>query len=541
MSEMLVIEWDAECLRALELQAAGNSVTVRHVVEVHQPQGQDPAALTTQFKAKLAEKQVKATQVIVTLPRESVVIRRLELPDVSDAELPVMVRFQAAAKSSLSLDELALDFLPLPRRPGASGREVLLAMVSQTMVRAIREFVTNIGKELTAITLSPVGSTELAARVPELSDVDAQGAVLLIARHGERVEISLLHQKQLIFSHGARVVSTDPAQINSVILTEISRGLMSFQNLNLGLKLTHAVLLGLPGEFAGLKELLAARYPLQTRVLDPFAIVKAQDSVPAEITSHSAYAGLLGSALSRTQPFVAVINFLDPRKPPVVPNRVLERRRTIGIVVGGLVAIVLVGYFMRLSQLNSEIAALEGQIGALTASVKQGKPTVEAAQTVQDWADTNVNWLETVAQFQTRLPSAERIYLTRLNADGPVNKQPAKLVVEGHAREQKDIREWRETLLVADSGYQLQPRQIEQMTKEYYPWRVSEEILLNPVNSKPKTPAKTSAAPPAKADEKVTPKPTEQPVKNTTDKPAPKTAKSAAAPAGVESPKAKTP
>ena len=71
---------------------------------------------------------------MVTLPRDEAIVKRLELPEVGDAELPVMVRFQAGAKSSVALDELALDFIPLPRRSEVPGREVLTATVpKQTM------------------------------------------------------------------------------------------------------------------------------------------------------------------------------------------------------------------------------------------------------------------------------------------------------------------------------------------------------------------------------------------------------------------------
>src|SRR5215470_7554037 len=69
---------------------------------------------------------------------ERTFVKRIELPEVGDEELPVMVRLQAGAKSSVALEELALDFIPLPRRSEVPGREVLLATVPrQTMDEVI--------------------------------------------------------------------------------------------------------------------------------------------------------------------------------------------------------------------------------------------------------------------------------------------------------------------------------------------------------------------------------------------------------------------
>ena len=56
--------------------------------------------------------------------RQNVVTRWLELPAVPDEELPELVRWQAGTKSTLSVDQLIVDYLPLPDGRGcrdASG------------------------------------------------------------------------------------------------------------------------------------------------------------------------------------------------------------------------------------------------------------------------------------------------------------------------------------------------------------------------------------------------------------------------------------
>ena len=83
-------------------------------------------------RGQLRELRISTITVLISLPRQDTVVRQLEVPgDVPDNELPDIVRLQAETKISSSLDQLLLDFLPLPKVADSPVRDVLMATVSK--------------------------------------------------------------------------------------------------------------------------------------------------------------------------------------------------------------------------------------------------------------------------------------------------------------------------------------------------------------------------------------------------------------------------
>ncbi len=504
MSDYLVIEWDPACLRGLDVHASGGAIHVRHAFEMPQPSGHSQPALKEWFAHYLAEKHITTKQVIVTLPRESVVVRRLELPDAPDEELPLMVRFQAAAKSSLSLDDLAMDFIPLPRREGVATREVLLAMVPRSMVAAIREFLGEGQRELVSIRLSPIGAGELVARLEENKPLDPKSATLIVVRHGERVEISVVWLRQLIFSHAARLAGDTIEQQNAVILTEVSRGLMSFQNLNLGFKLTEGFLLGPDEDLPGLAEALKKRLPITVRTVNPFSLVKVTGDSLKLVSHQSAYAGHIGSVWSQTQPLIESLDFLAPRKPVIKPDTTRERRRQMAIGAAVTAVCVLLIYWVSLSQLDAGIVRRQDEINKLEDELRAGKSTLESAKTIEAWTKEDAQVLDEIQRFEKQLPPTDRVYLTKMSVKAPTSRQPGEIRIEGHAREEKDIRDLRLKLLAPETGYKIVADEIKTETKEFYPKKLNEQVRLGkPQVARVKAAAGTKAAPAAKVDKKA--------------------------------------
>ena len=481
--------------------ASGGTIHVRHAFEMPQPSGHSQPALKEWFAHYLAENHITTKQVIVTLPRESVVVRRLELPDAPDAELPQMVRFQAAAKSSLSLDELALDFIPLPRREGTSTREVLLAMVPQTMVTAIREFIEGGQRELLAIRLSPIGAAELVARLEESRPPDPKSATLIVVRHGERVEISVVWMRQLIFSHAARLAGDTTEQQNAVILTEVSRGLMSFQNLNLGFKLTAGFLLGSDGDLPGLAVALQKRLPITVQTVNPFSLVKVTGDSLQLVSHQSAFAGHIGSVWSQTQPLIEVLDFLAPRQPVIKPDTTKQRRQQFASVGGIVACCVILIYWVVLWQLDSGITQRRDESANLDAALKKGQPLLDAAKTIDEWAQEDANVLDEILRFEQELPSTERVYLTKLAINAPTSRQPGEIRAEGQAREEQDLRQLREKLIVPETGYKISADEIKTNNKEYYPKKLNEQIKIGKRPARRGPPAATAKVVPATKSE----------------------------------------
>ena len=126
MPDFLALTRESDQLCGLEAHVSGDKVRVKKCLCLRLPEQtdapQEPGEVGRWLKEELTRAGVTAKQLLMTLPRENAVVRQLELPNTPDDELADLVRYQAAAKSSMSLDRLLLDFLPLPSRGDHDGR-----------------------------------------------------------------------------------------------------------------------------------------------------------------------------------------------------------------------------------------------------------------------------------------------------------------------------------------------------------------------------------------------------------------------------------
>src|SRR5262245_3009360 len=119
MAEVLALEWDHDQICGVLANVTPGRVRVRKSFVLGRPVvavAGSGALPIDWLKSQLTSQGISGGDVLVALPRDEAVVKRIDLPETSDDELPVLVRFQAGAKSSVPLAELSLDFIPLPRR-----------------------------------------------------------------------------------------------------------------------------------------------------------------------------------------------------------------------------------------------------------------------------------------------------------------------------------------------------------------------------------------------------------------------------------------
>src|SRR5882757_6087674 len=142
MPDILAIHWDKRRLRVVEA-SIGSTVRVNQSFTLDIPE----TLKSTWLRDALRQKGTTARQAIVCLAREEAILRQLELPDAPDDELPSLVYFQASTRSTTPLDQLVVDYLPLPRRAGSVQRDVLLATAPKSTVDPIRAALGDAGVE----------------------------------------------------------------------------------------------------------------------------------------------------------------------------------------------------------------------------------------------------------------------------------------------------------------------------------------------------------------------------------------------------------
>jgi hypothetical protein len=96
----IFIEWDRDRLVVARGRTDGNRVQITESRIIDRPaDAADMLMVVDQLSSSLAWRQEKARpQVAVVFPRQFVTIHRIQLPQVSDAELPDMVRMQATMR-----------------------------------------------------------------------------------------------------------------------------------------------------------------------------------------------------------------------------------------------------------------------------------------------------------------------------------------------------------------------------------------------------------------------------------------------------------
>ncbi len=496
MPDLLALEFETKKVLGIDAQVSPSGVRIRNCFELVIPDELDVSANREEagewLKKRLGELNVATTQVVATFPRELAVVRHIAMPDVPDEELPELVRYQAGLKSALPVDELALDFLPLPKADDATARDVLITTIPKQALKELTDVITASGLQLVTAGLSPVSAAEVVLRsAPGLEG--AAKASLVVTRHGPRVEISILKGPNLVFSHFTQVGGTAETNANQAVIAAVARSMMGLTGPISSADVTHAWLLGSQDEFAELAPALTKRLNPSVQILDPFEAsgVKAQTELPQ---NRSAYSALVGSLLAQSQPLAAPVDFLAPRQPPVKPN--LNRRRAIiGTAAAACIALAVGGtMYVKINKLNRRIDDLRATQSQQAETIKAGEPMLEKVAILDEWTADRRLWLDELYALNEQLPPADRAFLSEIQLSLGTGNNPATIAIDGFSRERKDVENLSMRILRQDARYKLEGYHDREDDKDpYHKWKFDTDIEL-----KPDAPAvKLTAAKPA--------------------------------------------
>jgi hypothetical protein len=482
---------------------------------------QNPQAAGEWLKAQWAAAGLTARSVWVVMSREDVVLRHLELPNAPDDELADLVKFQAAARSSIPIDQAALDFLSLPVTPSRPGRDVLSATVSTTVLDSYRGVLKAAERDLAGVTFSSTALAEWTLRYSKRreseaprTDVSRSGAHALVATltrrgapdhaeltivlDGSKLELAVVAERQLVFGHAARLstVVEDEALIS--IQAEVTRSLVAAERLRPDLKLHHVWLVG--GQAALVK-------PLQEQLGCPVELVeplrsselgecpKPLEAVPADVVL------LAGAVLARTSGAAPNVDFLRPRQPP--PKRDPRKQKIAIVAAAALLGafVVFGGAQWRLVSLDRQIAALRAEELELNKVIVGGRTDLESARVINDWDIRNVPQLEQLVELEGKLPGEfERPYLERYDFTSPsTGTTPPQIKTEGNARSRDDIEAFKRAL--DEKRYRVQPRPYSVSRDDDYSVRFKVEMEVIPGAKRPSQAAAPTASPDENASE----------------------------------------
>lgn len=476
MADFLALDWESQRLSVVEAQATRGAVRIRNTAQFAWPESltERPASDVGQWlKTQLAESGISARHALLTVPREETVVRQLALPDAPLEELPDLVRFQAQTKSTVSLDEFLLDFVPLPKRDGAEGLEVLMATVGIQKVNRIREIMASAGLDPVFVGLSPFAAAELVAHEDRARRHDPAELSLLVCRHGERIEISMVKDQRLVFAHSAAVHGETELENLRLIVAEISRARFSAQRSLDNIEIRRVWILGSETTSVGLAEAIRRQMDTDVQVLDPLTAHGVAGRLPDEDGQRGVYAGPIGALLVQSEGLVPQLNFLDPRKRP--EQRDTRRIKVLAVAGGVIVTIAAIysGFTAYLNSWDDELDAMRTDLAQVEKRLRDNQPTLAAAEQIGVWHRSSPFWPQELADISHALtqvnapaPGADvtrdshRVFLTQLNLSTTAASSGvlAHVSGDGFARTGLDVSRMREALV--DRKFRVHPSEV---------------------------------------------------------------------------------
>ena len=461
MPDVLAIHWERKRLRVIEA-SVGGALRVSQCFVIEVPELAAPGWL----HEALRKHGVTAKQAIVSMPREDAILRQLELPDAPDEELPLLVSFQASTRSTTPLDQLVLDYVPLPRRVGSPQKDVLLASIPRTAVDPIRTTLAEANIELTSLTIGSFALAELIAHGEAALRQPADQRSLFVHYDAQRLEVVLLGQRGLLSAHLVRPPLDEAGHpVVAKAAAEVSRVLVPAQPwLNDG-RVDRIWLLGHAPEWQGLDEALRTRWNCPVERFDPHVASQLSGLDSSKLPEPVLFAHAIGLALSHCDRQTPAFDLLHPHQPK--PQR---DPRKLQLAVGSAAALLVVALSaafiqLTLSSLDSSITKLRQREGDINLLLKAGQPTLDAAKTIGDWTARDLNQLQQFADLDGFMQGTERLYVSDYNFGPASGDALAKLNAKGNAKDRLDWEQLRQRLVDAKT-YRVTPRGLTQSNRD---------------------------------------------------------------------------
>jgi hypothetical protein len=430
MTASLVISWESRRLILLAGTASGADARVENITELDWPPGSTPRegreAAAQLLKETLRRQGLTQESALVSLPRETVVLRHLHLPDLPDDELPEIVRLQAAMKSAVPPDQILIDFLPLPGVNKDGLRPVLIATIDRKNSQLIRETLLAAGLKLEGISVESIGLAELAARAVTA----AYGKTLVAASLSDhRLELLFLQNDNLLMMHTA--VLAAGGDLDKGVIAEINRATIALEQ-KVGPATIGGVIL-----FTDLKQdfpQLGARYGEEFRLIGPGEAPGVRFSGPVVGNLTNTAGALAGLLLNRASGRLPGLDFIHPRRKSVAQDNRLKKYGPYAAAGAAVLLLCLYGYFSYRGKLDRQIAELSTRQTELNGLLSRGKPTLDSSAELGRWQDRDLDLLAEIDLMQSTLPGTDAAYLEQFRYDVAIGNQIAKYTGKGVAR-----------------------------------------------------------------------------------------------------------
>ncbi len=395
-------------------------------------------------------------------------LRELQLPPVPDEELPDMVRFQAIRSFASAGDSATVDFLVTERKD--SGVELIAAAIGPPKLNEIRKTCEACGITARRVSLRPLAASTLYLTRPKASD---EGTIVLIDLLAGDAEIVVAKQGRVTFVRTVRM-PTESAARPRALAGELKRSLAACGVSGAPEKI---VLWGRDSVHIEDRSMLAEAAKCPVDVLNPFELVdlepKLRDELPEHVGRLAPLVGLLHADETHAD---RLIDFLNPRKRiEEEPNRL----RTAAMVGVPALLAIIGGYMLyrNLGNMDAEITELKTANAAMKPAVDAAAASITRTETVDQFLDGDVNWLDEIRRLAVAVPPADKLIVRSLTGTTDPRRGGGKLVVAAGVTQTTVIDEFEQS--VRDATHSVIGDGVnEAKNKDAYRYGINETITI---------------------------------------------------------------
>ena len=480
MAKHITCEWDSNSVRLLVTHVQSNNLAIDKMVEIAIGEQSDSESTLTPLETALVAAAQAAglrgqADVVFVLRRAQTEMRLLTVPNIPAEELPDAVRFQVTQEFNTA-DEGPIDFAVL----GESDDNRLFVSVATVAPEVLADVIaTSSMAELTSS--SVVLSSFSTAHFLHCQTPTSQHRLIIDILDGA-IELTVSHNGMAQFARS--VIVPESGLTSQRVVSEVRRTIASYSNQPTPGDVELATILGNSKFNQKLQDELSLHLKIDVDLYNPLddCIVASLDDSDAASTPDepAQFTALIGSAFQLQIGQTATLDFVNPRKPPVPVSRV---RQNLKYIVGGVVAMLLLAFF-----LIQPIIATQIRISNLETAV-QDKPVIDKAnktltdrlQQISLFDAGRINWLDELVSMSNKFPPAKEAMVDRFTAKTTTSSRTAEtrgqIYMDVHLLNVESLQMLETNLLtpayrITGNGFQQDPENVA------YPWTVTERIRL---------------------------------------------------------------
>ncbi len=421
MTRMLAVNWNAHTLRfvhaegdrqgRLRLLDAGR-VPIREAGEAA-----DSSILAVLKRTVIAQKAEKS-RLLILLNRGSVDSATFKVPPATEAELPAIVRNMAMRSIPGTSDESLLDFVAYPAAADGTRSVSAMALLAddQQLIRGIiQEFA---GRPLRIL----VGGHPLRVFADGQTEGNERQTTLIVARGTDAADVLVTTGGLPILSRTIRLASGVPRdEIIRYLTAETQRTLISAsgQMSEQPIAVDRILVAGGEEQTSGLDLALSRQFGAEATIVRPDLLLEQSAGATIadgalQMVASGSYANLLAALKEEAIGVQPVVDFANPKRPPV------QGRRSRQILAVVAVVLMMAGggwywVWSQFAEIDAENSRLTVRLNELNDLVKDTQAKRRLASSLSAWEKNRFSWLDELRDLTQRMPSSPDLVVQQLS------------------------------------------------------------------------------------------------------------------------------